>query len=105
MQPNDFKDLSLEELVNMQSKLKSFVDKRLDAKKRDALNKIQSLVTEFELGFDEVVAAIRVTAKRGKAPAIYRNPANPRQTWSGKGDAPTWFTEANDPEKLRIPGA
>lgn len=46
---------------------------------------------EHELEYEEVVAVIRTTTRRGKAPAIYRNPTNPRQTWSGKGEAPEWF--------------
>ena len=99
----DFKDLPLEELFDMQQKLKSFVDKRLESKKKEALQRIQSIVREHDLSYDEVVAVIRTTTKRGKAPAVYRNPVNPRQTWSGKGDAPSWFTQVKDPESLRIP--
>jgi len=28
-----------------------------------------------------------------KLPAKYRNPANPEQTWSGKGRPPEWFVD------------
>lgn len=27
---------------------------------------------------------------------VYRNPANPKQEWSGKGRKPKWYTEALD---------
>ena len=57
---------------------------------------------EFELSFEDVTRAIRTSAKRGKAPALYRNPDNPRQTWSGKGEAPDWYTKAPNKEALRI---
>ena len=103
MSEPDFKNLSLDELIDMQEKLKGFVNRRLENKKKEALTQIQSLVKQYELSFDEVTAAIRVTAKRGKAPALYRNPNNPRQTWSGKGEPPEWYKNAKDPEKLRIP--
>jgi DNA-binding protein H-NS len=102
---DDFKDLPLEEIEEMQSKLQSFVSKQKDKKKREALNQIKQLVQQHELSFEEVTQFIRTAAKRGKAPAIYQNPAKPRQTWSGKGEPPQWFVEASDKEALRIPGA
>lgn len=101
----DFKNASLEELKMMQEKLGDFIERRLESKKKEALETIRRIVKEHELSYDEVVAVIRTTTKRGKAPPIYRNPANPRQTWSGKGEAPSWFTQHEDPESLRIPGA
>ena len=104
MKEPDFKALSLEELMEMQNKLKGFVDRRLESKKREALTQIQNLVREHQLTFDEVTNAIRVTAKRGKAPALYRNPDKPRQTWSGKGEPPDWYQNHPNPESLRIPG-
>jgi DNA-binding protein H-NS len=33
----------------------------------------------------------------------YRNPANPEQTWTGRGKKPGWLKEAADPEAFRIP--
>jgi len=100
-----FKNLSLDELQKAQEKLKEFMQSRLETKKKDALQQIQKIVREHDLSYEEVVAVIRTTTRRGKAPAIYRNPANSRQTWSGKGDAPAWYVNAKDKEALRIPGA
>lgn len=101
----DFKDASLEDLQAMQDKLSGYVQRRLERKKRDALNEIREIVREHDLSFEEVTQAVRTVSKRGKAPAIYRNPDKPRQTWSGKGEPPDWFKKHPDPEKLRIPGA
>ena len=102
---NEFKDLSLDELEDAQAKLTAFVQRRLESKKRAALDQIRELTVLHELTYDEVIAAIRTTTKRGKAPAVYRNPDKPRQTWSGKGEAPDWFKNHPDPESMRIPGA
>ena len=33
-------------------------------------------------------------AKRGKVAPKYRNPADPSQTWSGRGKRPRWFHAA-----------
>lgn len=101
----DLSSASLEELEAMQKKLLSFVERRLKTKKQEALDKIRQLTLEYELTYDEVVQAIRTSTKRGKAPAIYRNPDKPRQTWSGKGEAPDWFKNHPDPESTRIPGS
>jgi len=102
MKEPDYQNLSVEQLLEMQDKLKDYLTKRLDTKRKDALNKILSLVQEHNLSFEEVMKTIRVTAKRGKAPALYRNPDKPRQTWSGKGEPPQWFTNHPNPEELRI---
>jgi DNA-binding protein H-NS len=101
----DLRNASLEELEEMQGKLSKFIERRLQVRKQEALDKIRSLAQEYDLTYDEVVAAVRTVTKRGKAPPIYRNPANPRQTWSGKGEPPSWFASHPSPEKLRIPGA
>lgn len=97
-----FKDLPLDELQEMQVKLKSFVEKRMEHRKREALQQIKHLVQEYDLTFEEVTKLIRTSAKRGKAPPLYRNPENPRQTWSGKGEAPEWYVTAPDKEALKI---
>lgn len=99
---DDLKDLPTEDLQVMQEKLAVFLQRRMQNKKKEALKQIQHLVAEHEIAFQEVMQAVRVIAKRGKAPALYRNPENPRQTWSGKGDAPAWFENAPDKEALRI---
>jgi DNA-binding protein H-NS len=98
----DFESSSLEELQQMQAKLEKFVTKRLASKKKEALIQIQRLVLDHELTFEEVTSSIRTTAKRGKAPPLYRSPENWRVTWSGKGEAPDWYTTHPDPESLRM---
>lgn len=102
---DDFKNASLEDLQKMQNELAQFIERRLTAKRQQALSEIRRLTKEFDLSYEEVVAVVRTTTRRGKAPALYRNPENSRQTWAGKGDAPDWFTKHPDPEKLKIPGS
>lgn len=98
----EFKDLSLEEMQEIQNKLQGYVENRLKAEKRKAINTIKELVQLHDLTLDEVTKALRTTAKRGKAPALFRNPDKPRQTWSGKGEAPDWYANHPNPEELRI---
>lgn len=102
--PVDFKELSLEQLMEAQEKLTAYLNRSLENKKKEALQQIQGIVQQHGLSYEEVVAAIRTTTKRGKAVAIYRNPDNIRQTWSGKGEAPNWYTNAKNKDALKIPG-
>ena len=105
MTDTTLKNLSLEELEAQQKKLESCIEKKVEMKRKQALEQIKEIAVDAGLSFDEIVEAVRTATKRRKAPPIYRNPENPRQTWSGKGDAPAWFVTAKDPEALRIPGA
>lgn len=102
MKKADVIDLPLDDLLELQRTVSQAVDKQRENKKQEILSQIQQLVKQYDLPFEEVIRAIRGHAKRGKAPALYRNPENPRQTWSGKGDAPDWFAKAKDPNLLRI---
>jgi len=70
------------------------------------LSKIVQLAKEAGLTADDIVKALGAgkTAKAGKAPRVakkgglagkkvapkYRNPANPEQTWTGRGVSPSW---------------
>ncbi len=101
----ELKNASLEDIQEMMKMLGTYAERHLRAKKQVALDQIRELTIEHELTYEEVVAAIRTTTKRGKAPALYRNPVNPRQSWSGNGEAPDWFKRHPEPETLRIPGA
>lgn len=102
MKQPDIENLKLDDLLALQNTVSNAVAKQREAKKQEILAHIQSLVKQYDLPFEDVIRAIRGHAKRGKAPALYRNPNNPRQTWSGKGIAPEWFTTAKDPNLLRI---
>ncbi|MCB1766993.1 MAG: H-NS histone family protein, partial [Candidatus Competibacteraceae bacterium] len=40
---------------------------------------------------------------RRKGRPKYRNPADPDQTWTGRGKMPNWLKDAPNPEAYRIP--
>lgn len=102
MKQPDITNLELDDLLEHQNRVNAAIEKQRNTKKQEILAQIQGLVRQYDLPFEEVIRAIRGHAKRGKAAAIYRNPNNPRQTWSGKGTPPDWFTKAKDPNQLRI---
>jgi DNA-binding protein H-NS len=54
--------------------------------------KVDALLKSEGYTFAEVYGARR--GKRGKVAPKYRNPANPAETWSGRGKRPRWFSAA-----------
>ncbi len=57
--------------------------------------KVHALIKAEGYTFEDIFGAAR-KAKRsgGKVAPKYRNPANPAQTWSGRGKRPHWFSDA-----------
>lgn len=103
--PEYLENMTVEELEAMKMALNRRLEEQLMVRKKEALRAISELVKSTNLSYEEVVAAVRTTTKRGKAVGIYRNPDNIRQTWSGKGEPPGWFSSHPNPESLRIPSS
>lgn len=88
------------------AKLKTDVDKALKTAevrmKKEALKAAQKVAAEFGYSLNELSADANPKAvKKGpkakpkkRAKPKYRNPANPEQTWSGRGRKPLWINEA-----------
>lgn len=74
-------------------KLKGEIDKALASLDRrlkaDARKAAADAAKKFGYSLDDLVGATK--ARKGAAPAKYRNPADPGQTWSGRGRQPGWF--------------
>ncbi len=98
------------QIAKLQKQLAMLEKKEADktkAKQAKALSAIVKIAKDAGLTADDVAGAL----KSGKAPAKkktaakksanagktvapkYRNPANPQQTWTGRGKSPTWVTE------------
>ncbi len=61
----------------------------------DLRKRIQDMVKKEGYTMDEVLGRRTRRAKRtGKVPPKYANPADPEQTWSGRGKRPNWFKAA-----------
>lgn len=67
-----------------------------EAEKRDrqaALDAARAAAAEYGFKLETLMSAPRRT-QAGGAPAKYRNPTDPTQTWSGRGRKPFWVHEA-----------
>ena len=94
--------------IRKQRELLDKKEQALKSKSHDkVLSKIVALAKEAGLSAADITKALgssKPSAKTGKAPKTvkkgalagkkvapkYRNPANPEQTWTGRGVSPTW---------------
>lgn len=98
----DFESLSDGQLRGLQSRIREIIN-----------NRVQSRLDEFRLmareaGFEMSLSKIgeepargrgrpredgrrRTDQRRGPLPALYHNPENPAETWSGRGHTPRWL--------------
>lgn len=87
----DVESMSRDDLVALiadaQKALKT-VDARRKAEAKRAAEKVAK---EFGYSLDEILAA---GGKGSKGAAKYANPADPTQTWTGRGRKPNWVIEA-----------
>lgn len=61
--------------------------------------KIHALIKAEGFAFEDVFGQARggtgkARKSGGTVPPKYRNPADPEQTWSGRGKRPRWFNDA-----------
>jgi DNA-binding protein H-NS len=98
-------NLSLRELKDLQSQVVKAIATFEDRKKKEALAELQEVARARGFTLEELTGA-SVVRRRAPASAKYANPANPADTWSGRGRKPRWFIEAlaagKQPEDLAI---
>ncbi|MGB7316662.1 MAG: H-NS histone family protein [Planktotalea sp.] len=86
----DLNTLSLKEL----KKLRKDVDKTIadfeNRKKREALAELEKKAAEMGFSLSELANVGKV---KKVSPPKYRNPADPDQTWTGRGRIPQWIKD------------
>lgn len=95
-------DASLDELEAAHKALLRQIEEKQIENRKCAFDAIQKLIAENKLDPREVADMLNAKGRRKKARALYRNPANARQTWSGIGKPPLWYVDAPDKEALKI---
>jgi DNA-binding protein H-NS len=84
--------LSLKELKDLQTQVSRSIATFEDRKKREARAKVEEAARELGYSLSELAEG-SPKAKSSSA-AKYANPANRKQTWTGKGRQPGWFKAA-----------
>ncbi len=101
----DLNSLSLKELKDLQSQVAKAIAGYEDRRKKELLAELDEIAKAKGFTLAELTG---VSAGRKRSPSVakYANPANPADTWSGRGRKPRWFSEAlakgKKPEDMAI---
>ena len=102
----NLQDLSEKELIKLRGDVEKALLSLEKRKREDARKAAEDAAKKHGFSLTELVDGTKSGAKKAAAPAKYRNPANPTQTWSGRGRQPGWYKEAveggTDPATLEI---
>lgn len=109
----DLKSMSRKELEKLKTNIDKALEKIAAKDKKSALAAAQKAAAAHGFSLAEITGNTVETVKRktkaapkkASAPK-YRNPAEPEQTWTGKGRQPEWFkaaiAEGTSPDKMEI---
>lgn len=89
----DLNSLSLKELKDLQAQVAKAISGYEDRKKKEALAELEEKARTLGFSLAELTG-LAPSRKRAPAAAKYRNPANPADTWTGRGRKPRWYEAA-----------
>ncbi len=96
----DLKSMNFNQLGDLIKKAQSRQEELSREKASKLREKINALVKAEGLHLDDVLGRTAARGRaRGKLKPKFRNPADPNQTWSGRGKRPNWFRAAIDSGK------
>jgi DNA-binding protein H-NS len=94
----DIEALSLSELKVLRSKIDRAIATYEERKKKDALAELEETARRMGYSLAELMAMTSAKPRKTVA-AKYANPANPSDTWTGRGRKPKWVSAALDAGK------
>ncbi len=104
--PTDLTKLSEKELAKLSTDIEKELKSREKGKRDAAREAAEAAAKKHGFSLNELLGASKGGAKKAAAPAKYKNPANPSDTWSGRGRQPAWYKEAIaagvDPKTLAV---
>jgi DNA-binding protein H-NS len=97
-------ELSLKELKDLQSQVAKAIATFEDRRKRAALAEVEEMLRSKGFTLSDVTSV--ATKGKSLSAAKYANPANPADTWTGRGRKPNWFIDAiaagKSPEDMAV---
>jgi DNA-binding protein H-NS len=89
MKPHDLESMSVDELWSLREIVGSVLERKISAEKARLEQRLR------EIGQNTLGSAKKVSHARRPYPQVfpkYRNPAQPFETWAGRGKQPRWLT-------------
>ncbi|MCA0929945.1 H-NS histone family protein [Ruegeria profundi] len=92
--PISLEKMSRKELLELSDKVAIALKNAEKRERQEALKAAEKAAAEFGFSLAELSGVSSKSSKGKKANAKYKNPANPDQTWSGRGRKPQWVHDA-----------
>ena len=89
----DLNSLSLKELKDLQGQVGRSIASYEDRRKREAVAELEEAAKKMGFSLSELTGASSARKRSASAPK-YANPADPSQTWTGRGRKPKWMEAA-----------
>ncbi len=86
--------MSRKELLSLRTDVEKALENAEKRERGEALKAAEKAAAEFGFSLAELSGDSTRPGKIGKARAKYRNPADPEQTWTGRGRKPQWIHDA-----------
>jgi DNA-binding protein H-NS len=92
----DLKNLNHTQLTELIGKAQARQDELRKEKVGKLREKVLAMIKAEGYAFEDIFGGARGPKRRGTGTVApkYRNPADPEQTWSGRGKRPRWFNDA-----------
>jgi DNA-binding protein H-NS len=94
----DLESLSLAELKALKKRVETAIEDFADREKRQKLAEIEAFARDRGMSLADVTALIGKKTRKPAA-AKYANPADPSDTWTGRGRRPRWVVAAQEAGK------
>ena len=87
--------MSLKELKKLERDVAAAIDGFDASSKAAAISELEAHARQLGFSLTELTgAAVKTKSTRAPAKVKYFNPADPTETWSGRGRKPAWFNAA-----------
>lgn len=95
MKLDDLKNMSAEQLQDLVIHAQKLLNKHEEDKRKKIIKEIQDLAASADLSV-EIKSEGKTPKGKAKGVIKFRNPEDPRQTWTGRGKRPKWLTDKLD---------
>lgn len=95
----DFDQLNIPELLELQRRIPARIEQLKRESLKNVRGEVEKIAAQHGLALDELISVLNSKGNKLKGQRVeakYANPANPSQTWSGRGRKPQWVQELLD---------
>jgi DNA-binding protein H-NS len=93
---DNINNLSEQELAELIAQASKQLEHKRGSKKRETIAQIKELASAIGVQIEIIEAGNKTTRAGSKVAVKYRDPANPKNVWTGRGMKPRWLKSLLD---------